>query len=59
MDYNKLPVEILDNELPKDNVSKIKEINTEGKSYGFTDVIFLVGIMMVCFMWGMLVILLG
>lgn len=59
MDYNKLPVEILDNELPKDEMTKIKEISTDDKSYGFASVIFLGGIMMVCFMWGMLVVLLS
>lgn len=59
MDYNKLPVEILDNELPKDEMAKIKEVNNDDKSHGFASVIFLGGIMMVCFMWGMLVVLLS
>lgn len=58
MDDNKLPVEILDKELPKDDNKNFKVFDDDGKSYGFADVIFLGGIMMVCFMWGMLVILL-
>lgn len=58
MDDNKLPVEILDKELPKDDNKDFKVFDDDSKSYGFADVIFLGGIMMVCFMWGMLVILL-
>ena len=55
-----LPVEILDNELPKENGKKYKmfyepSVRTSG---GFVDAIFLGAIMIVCFMWGMLVVIL-
>ena len=60
MDEKKLPVEILDNDLPEDVYNK-KDIFSDsnvGKSGGFADAIFLGAIMVVCFMWGMLVVIL-
>ena len=54
-----LPVEIKDNELPVDDNKK--EIFNEEKiktSGGFTDIVFLAGIMVVCFLWGMLAVIL-
>ena len=55
-----LPVEVLEKELPKDKDKIYKmfydeKIRTSG---GFTDAIFLGAIMLVCFMWGMLVVIL-
>ena len=55
-----LPVEVLEKELPKDENKTYKmfydeKIRTSG---GFTDAIFLGAIMLVCFMWGMLVVIL-
>ena len=55
-----LPVEVLEKELPKDKDKTYKmfydeKIRTSG---GFTDAIFLGAIMLVCFMWGMLVVIL-
>ena len=60
MDRKDLPVEVLENELPKEDGHKYKifydeKVRTSG---GFIDAIFLGGIMIVCFMWGMLTILL-
>ena len=55
-----LPVEIKNNELPEDKDKKYKmfydeKIRTSG---GFIDAIFIAGVMIVCFMWGMLVVIL-
>lgn len=55
-----LPVEVLEKELPKDKDKTYKifydeKVRTSG---GFTDAIFLGAIMLVCFMWGMLVVIL-
>ena len=60
MDRNDLPVEVLNNELPKDSVKKYKMFYDERvrTSGGFADAIFLGAIMVVCFMWGMLAIIL-
>lgn len=60
MDRKDLPVQILDNELPKEDGKKYKmfynsKIRTSG---GFADAIFLSAVMIVCFMWGMLVVIL-
>ncbi len=60
VDHNDLPVEILEQELPKDDQKHYKifydeKVRTSG---GFVDAIFLVGIMLVCFLWGMLAVLL-
>lgn len=60
VDRNELPVEILENELPQDDNKKYKMFYDERKrtSGGFTDMLFLVSIMAVCFMWGMLAVIL-
>lgn len=60
VDRNDLPVEVLNNELPKDSVKKYKMFYDERvrTSGGFADAIFLGAIMVVCFMWGMLAIIL-
>lgn len=60
MDQKDLPVEVIDNELPKDDNKHYKmfydeRVRTNG---GFADAIFLGAIMVVCFMWGMLAIIL-
>lgn len=60
MNRKDLPVYVLDNELPKDDSKKYKmfydsKIRTSG---GFADAIFLGAIMVVCFLWGMLVVIL-
>lgn len=60
MNRNDLPVDIQENELPKDRDKHYKmfydyRVRTSG---GFADAIFLGAIMVVCFMWGMLAIIL-
>ncbi len=55
-----LPVEIKNNELPKDDTKKYKmfydeKVRTNG---GFVDAIFLGAIIVVSFMWGMLAVIL-
>ena len=55
-----LPVEIKNNELPIDDGKKYvmfydKNVRNSG---GFVDAIFLAGIMLVCFLWGMLAVIL-
>lgn len=60
VDRKDLPVEVLDKELPKDDGKQYKmfydeKIRTSG---GFADAIFLGAIMLVCFMWGMLAVIL-
>lgn len=60
VDRKDLPVEILDNELPKDEGKQYKmfydeKVRTSG---GFADAVFLGAIMVVCFMWGMLAVIL-
>ena len=60
MDRKALPVEVLENELPEEEGKKYKmfyddKVRTSG---GFADMIFLLGIMVVCFMWGMLAVIL-
>lgn len=60
IDYNDLPVEIKNNELPKDD-HKNYEMNYDEKvrtNGGFIDAIFLAGVMVTCFMFGMLAIIL-
>ena len=54
------PVEIKNNELPKDDTKKYKmfydeKVRTNG---GFVDAIFLGAIIVVSFMWGMLAVIL-
>lgn len=60
IERDKLPVEIKNNELPVDENKKHEifydeKIRTSG---GFADAIFLAGIMLVCFLWGMLAVIL-
>ena len=60
VDKKDLPVEVLENELPVDDIKHYQmfydeKVRTSG---GFTDVIFLGAIMVVCFMWGMLAVIL-
>ena len=60
VDRKDLPVEVLENELPEEDGKRYKmfydeKVRTSG---GFADMIFLVGIMLVCFMWGMLAVIL-
>lgn len=60
VDRKDLPVEVLDNELPKEDGKRYKmfydeKVRTSG---GFADAIFLGAIMVVCFMWGMLAVIL-
>ncbi len=60
VDKEKLPVEVKNNELPKDE-NKHYEMFYDEKvrtSGGFADAIFLAGIMIACFMWGMLIVIL-
>ncbi len=57
---SQLPVEIKNNELPIDegkhsSMFDEEKIRTSG---GFTSAIFLAAMMLVCFMWGMLVVIL-
>lgn len=59
IDRDNLPVEIKNNELPKDENKKYQmfydeKVRTSG---GFADAIFLGAIMVTCIMWGMLIIL--
>ena len=59
VDKDVLPVEIKNNELPKDNDKKYQmfynyKVRTSG---GFADAIFLSAVMITCVMWGMLIIL--
>lgn len=59
VDRDSLPVEVKNNELPKDNDKRYKmfydyKVRTSG---GFADALFLGAIMITCFMWGMLIIL--
>ena len=60
VDRKDLPVEVLDNELPKEEFKHYKMFYDSKKrtSGGFADAIFLGAIMVVCFMWGMLAIIL-
>lgn len=60
MDREDLPVEIQENELPIEEGKQYKffydeKVRTSG---GFVDAIFLAGIMLVCFLWGMLTVIL-
>ncbi len=57
---NQLPVEIKDNELPVEEKkhSFVFDDDKNRTSGGFTSTIFLVAMMIVCFMWGMLVVIL-
>ena len=59
IDKDKLPVEIKNNEMPKDEQKKYKmfydeKIRTSG---GFADACFLAGVMLTCFLWGMIIVL--
>lgn len=60
MNREDLPVEILDNELPKEDGKRYKMFYDERvrTSGGFADAIFLGAVMVVCFMWGMLIMIL-
>ena len=61
MNKKDLPVEILENDLPEDNTYKNKPYLDDDftpKSSGFTSLIFLASIMGVCFLWGMLTMML-
>ena len=60
IDQDDLPVEIKNNQLPKDEDKHYQmfydeKVRTSG---GFVDAIFLAGVMIVCFMWGMLAVIL-
>lgn len=60
IDKDNLPVEIKNNELPKDEDKNYEmfydyRIRTSG---GFIDAVFLSAVMLTCFMWGMIIILL-
>lgn len=60
IDKDNLPVEIKNNELPKDEDKNYEmfydyRIRTSG---GFVDAVFLSAVMLTCFMWGMVIILL-
>ena len=59
IDKEKLPVEIKNNQMPKDEHKKYEfyydeKIRTNG---GFADACFLDGAMLTCFLWGMIIIL--
>ena len=60
VDKEDLPVEIQENELPANDGKKYKmfydeKVRTHG---GFVDAVFLGAVMIVCFMWGMLAVIL-
>ena len=57
-DQDKLPVDLEDNELPKDDNYQMIYDEKENVSGGFVNTIFLVGIIVVSFMWGMLAVIL-
>ena len=57
IDKEDLPVEVKNNELPKD-IDKHYELFYDEKvrtSGGFTDAMFLASVIIVAFMWGMLI----
>ena len=60
IDKDELPVEIKNNELPYDNDKNYEMLYNENvrTSGGFVDAIFLGGVMLVCFLWGMLAVIL-
>ena len=60
IDEDKLPIEIKNNELPKEETKKYKNFYEERirTSGGFTDIIFISGVILVSFLWGMLVVIL-
>lgn len=60
MDRSDLPVEIMDNELPKEEGMNYKMFYNYRKrtSGGFADALFLGSILLTGFMWGMLAIIL-
>ena len=60
MSREDLPVEVSDNELPSDDEFQHGDFfdDKEGISGGFANIIFLGAIMAVCFLWGMLVVIL-
>lgn len=62
MNKNDLPVQILNNELPKDNTKYHKMFTEEQPTLksnsGFANALFLGTIMAVSFLWGMLAIIL-
>lgn len=59
MNREDLPVEILDRELPKEEGKQHKMFYDEKvrNSGGFTSTLFLAGLIVVSFMWGMLVVI--
>ena len=60
IDRDELPVEIKNNELPHDDGKRYETFYDENvrTSGGFVDAIFLGGVMVVCFLWGMLAVIL-
>ena len=60
IDRSELPVEIKNNELPHDDGKNYEMFYNENvrTSGGFVDAIFLGGVMLVCFLWGMLAVIL-
>ena len=60
IDREELPVEIKNNELPYDEDKNYDMFYNENvrTSGGFVDAIFLGGVMLVCFLWGMLAVIL-
>ena len=60
VDREDLPVEITNNELPIDDGRCYKMFHNDDvrTSGGFVDAIFLAGIMVSCFLWGMLAVIL-
>lgn len=59
MNREDLPVEILDRELPKEEGKQYKMFYDEKvrNSGGFTSTLFLAGLIIVSFMWGMLAVI--
>jgi len=60
IDRDELPVEIKNNELPHDEGKRYEMFYNENvrTNGGFVDAIFLGGVMVVCFLWGMLAVIL-
>lgn len=60
IDKEELPVEIKNNELPHDDNKHYEMFYNEKvrTSGGFVDAIFLGSVMLVCFLWGMLAVIL-
>lgn len=60
MNREDLPVEIFDKEMPEDEMKHYNNLldGNNNVSGGFADAIFLGAIMVVCFLWGMLAVIL-